>query len=304
MVVNRSRDVPCRRRGRRIQTEFAENGGTDRRNRVQATGREPTPWLRDCCSTWVASIRCYAPVFNRAMAPETQCGDTIRNCLVFRIVSPHYVFDGARIPRFQIVCAIQNFHRVGTPMKVMIDICVTPMGVGLSVSPYVAECEKIFKAAGLSHNLHGYGTNVEGEWDDVMAVNLKSVFNLTKNVIRPMLKKRKGSIINITSVVGITGNAGQANYAASKAGIIGFTKSIAQELGSRNIRCNAIAPGFIETEMTAELGEDVMQEWLKSVPLNRPGSTEDVANAVLFLASDLSTYVSGQTLNVCGAMLT
>lgn len=144
----------------------------------------------------------------------------------------------------------------------------------------------------------------EENWDEVMNTNLKSVFNVTKNVQRTMLKQRSGSIINLSSVVGIRGNAGQSNYAASKAGIIGFTKSIAQELGSRNIRCNAIAPGFIETEMTGELGEDVMKEWLKSVPLNRPGTTEDVANAVLFLASDLSTYVSGQTLNVCGAMLT
>ena len=144
----------------------------------------------------------------------------------------------------------------------------------------------------------------EENWDDVMNTNLKSVFNITKNVQRIMLKQRSGSIINLSSVVGVRGNAGQSNYAASKAGIIGFTKSIAQELGSRNIRCNAIAPGFIATEMTAELGEETINEWLKSVPLKRPGTAEDVANAVLFLASDLSTYVSGQTLNVCGAMLT
>ena len=144
----------------------------------------------------------------------------------------------------------------------------------------------------------------EENWDAVMNTNLKSVFNITKAVQRTLLKQRSGSIINLSSVVGVRGNAGQSNYAASKAGIIGFTKSIAQELGSRNIRCNAIAPGFIATEMTAEIGEDVMNEWLKSVPLNRPGTPEDVANAVLFLASDLSTYVSGQTLNVCGAMLT
>ncbi|MFB1021339.1 MAG: 3-oxoacyl-[acyl-carrier protein] reductase [Vicingaceae bacterium] len=144
----------------------------------------------------------------------------------------------------------------------------------------------------------------EENWDDVMNTNLKSVFNITKNVQRTMLKQRSGSIINLSSVVGVRGNAGQSNYAASKAGIIGFTKSIAQELGSRNIRCNAIAPGFIATEMTAELGEETIKEWLKSVPLKRPGTAEDVANAVLFLASDLSTYVSGQTLNVCGAMLT
>lgn len=144
----------------------------------------------------------------------------------------------------------------------------------------------------------------EENWDDVMNTNLKSVFNITKCVQRTLLKQRSGSIINMSSIVGVKGNAGQSNYATSKAGIIGFTKSIAQELGSRNIRCNAIAPGFIETEMTGELGEDVMKEWLKSIPLNRPGTTEDVANAVLFLASDLSTYVSGQTLSVCGAMLT
>jgi len=144
----------------------------------------------------------------------------------------------------------------------------------------------------------------EENWDDVMNTNLKSVFNITKAVQRTLLKQRSGSIINISSVVGIRGNAGQANYAASKAGIIGFTKSIAQELGSRNIRCNAIAPGFIATEMTEELGEETINNWLKSVPLARPGTPEDVANAVLFLASDMSTYVSGQTLNVCGAMLT
>lgn len=144
----------------------------------------------------------------------------------------------------------------------------------------------------------------EEQWDQVINTNLKSVFNITKNVQRTLLKQRSGSIINLSSVVGVRGNAGQSNYAASKAGIIGFTKSIAQELGSRNIRCNAIAPGFIETEMTADLGEETMQEWLKSVPLKRAGTTEDVANAVLFLASDLSTYISGQTINVCGAMLT
>jgi 3-oxoacyl-[acyl-carrier protein] reductase len=141
-------------------------------------------------------------------------------------------------------------------------------------------------------------------WDEVMNTNLKSVFNITKHVQRSMLKQRSGSIINMSSIVGVKGNAGQSNYAASKAGIIGFTKSIAQELGSRNIRCNAIAPGFIETEMTGELGEETMEAWLKTIPMNRPGTTEDVANAVLYLASDLSAYVSGQTLSVCGAMLT
>jgi 3-oxoacyl-[acyl-carrier protein] reductase len=134
--------------------------------------------------------------------------------------------------------------------------------------------------------------------------NLKSVFNLTKAVQRPMLKARYGSIINMSSVVGVKGNPGQANYAASKAGIIGFTKSVALELGSRNIRCNAIAPGFIETEMTAALDEKVVQQWRDGIPLKRGGSAEDVANLTLFLASDMSGYITGQCINVCGGMLT
>ncbi|MFY7811174.1 MAG: 3-oxoacyl-[acyl-carrier-protein] reductase [Flavobacterium sp.] len=144
----------------------------------------------------------------------------------------------------------------------------------------------------------------EEDFDKVIEVNLKSVFNMTKAVQRIMLKNRVGSIINMSSVVGVKGNAGQSNYAASKAGILGFTKSIALELGSRNIRCNAIAPGFIETEMTAKLNEDVVQGWRDSIPLKRGGSTVDVANACLFLASDMSAYITGQTLNVDGGMLT
>ncbi|MFN3445570.1 MAG: 3-oxoacyl-[acyl-carrier-protein] reductase [Bacteroidia bacterium] len=143
----------------------------------------------------------------------------------------------------------------------------------------------------------------EEMWDEVMDTNLKSAFALIKAVQRPMMKNRFGSIINITSVVGITGNAGQANYAASKAGMIGLTKSVAKELGSRNIRCNAVAPGFIETEMTEALSEDVRAEWVKGIPLKRGGSPEDVANTVLYLASDLSAYVSGQTICVDGGMV-
>jgi 3-oxoacyl-[acyl-carrier protein] reductase len=144
----------------------------------------------------------------------------------------------------------------------------------------------------------------EQQWDEVMNANLKSVFNLTKAVQKPMLKQRKGSIINMSSVVGVKGNAGQSNYAASKAGIIGFTKSVALELGSRNIRSNAIAPGFIETEMTEVLDPKVVEGWRDSIPLKRGGSVDDIANATIFLASDMSAYITGQTLNVCGGMLT
>lgn len=144
----------------------------------------------------------------------------------------------------------------------------------------------------------------EEDWDNVMDTNLKSVFNMTKSVMRTMMKNRAGSIINMSSVVGVKGNAGQANYSASKAGIIGFTKSIALELGSRNIRCNAIAPGFIETEMTGKLDPDTVQGWRDAIPLKRGGTPEDVANLTLFLASDMSSYISGQTINVDGAMLT
>lgn len=144
----------------------------------------------------------------------------------------------------------------------------------------------------------------EEQWDAVINTNLKSVFNLTKAATKHMMRAKSGSIINMTSVVGIKGNAGQANYAASKAGIIGFTKSVALELGSRNIRSNAIAPGFIETDMTDELDANVVAEWRKAIPLKRGGQPEDVANAAVFLASDLSAYITGQTLQVDGGMLT
>jgi len=144
----------------------------------------------------------------------------------------------------------------------------------------------------------------ESDWDLVIKVNLKSVFNLTKAVQKYMLKQRNGSIINMSSVVGVSGNGGQSNYSASKAGLIGFTKSIAQELGSRNIRCNAIAPGYIETEMTAKLSEEVRTQWAAQIPLRRGGKPEDVAQACVFFASDLSAYVTGQVLSVCGGMNT
>jgi 3-oxoacyl-[acyl-carrier protein] reductase len=144
----------------------------------------------------------------------------------------------------------------------------------------------------------------EDQWDTVIAVNLKSVFNLTKAVLMTMVKQKNGSIINMSSIVGVSGNAGQSNYSASKAGIIGFTKSIAKEVGSRNIRCNAIAPGFILTEMTEKLPENVKKEWTDKIPLKRGGTPEDVANTALYLASDLSSYVTGQTIHVCGGMLT
>lgn len=144
----------------------------------------------------------------------------------------------------------------------------------------------------------------EEDFDKVIEVNLKSVFNMTKAVQRTMLKQRHGSLIHMSSVVGVKGNAGQSNYAASKAGIIGFSKSIALELGSRNIRSNVIAPGFIETEMTDKLPEDVVAQWRAGIPLKRGGSTEDVANACLFLAADLSAYITGQVLHVDGGMLT
>lgn len=143
----------------------------------------------------------------------------------------------------------------------------------------------------------------EDNWDDVLNVNLKSIFNVTKAASKVMMKNRSGVFVNMSSVVGVNGNAGQANYAASKAGIIGFTKSVAKELGSRNIRANVIAPGFIRTEMTDVLDSKVTDEWVKEIPLKRIGETEDVANAALFLASDLSAYITGQVLPVCGGMV-
>jgi 3-oxoacyl-[acyl-carrier protein] reductase len=144
----------------------------------------------------------------------------------------------------------------------------------------------------------------EQQWDEVMSTNLKSVFNISKNVCKPMMKQRGGSIINMSSIVGMTGNAGQTNYASSKAGIIGFTKSLAKELGSRNIRCNALAPGFIETEMTHGISNEMKEIFRKNIPLGRYGSADEVAKVCLFLASDLSSYVNGQVISVCGGLNT
>ena len=141
------------------------------------------------------------------------------------------------------------------------------------------------------------------QWDDVININLKSVFNITKQVIKPMMKARSGSIINMSSIIGETGNAGQSSYAASKAGIIGFTKSIAKEIGSRNIRCNAIAPGFVETDMTSYLKEaEASDKYKSAIPLGRFASAEDIANTALFLACDMSNYITGQTISVCGGL--
>lgn len=182
-------------------------------------------------------------------------------------------------------------------------------GIFSDCESFVAETLKEFGAIDICVNNAGISKDnlilrmSEDQWDDVMQTNLKSVYNMTKQVIRPMMKARKGSIINMSSIVGMRGNAGQSSYAASKAGIIGFTKSIAQELGSRNVRCNAIAPGFIETDMTHYLKEgDAAKNYIANIPLGRFGHGEDIANVALFLASDLSSYVTGQVISVCGGL--
>lgn len=184
-------------------------------------------------------------------------------------------------------------------------------GIFSECETFVSEALKEFETIEVCVNNAGISKDnlilrmSEDQWDDVMQINLKSVYNMTKQVIRPMMKARKGSIINMSSIVGMKGNAGQSSYAASKAGIIGFTKSIAQELGSRNIRCNAIAPGFIETDMTHYLKEgDAAKNYIEKIPLGRFGQGEDIANVAMFLASDLSSYVTGQVISVCGGLNT
>ena len=177
---------------------------------------------------------------------------------------------------------------------------------GTKVKGYRSDASKFDQAEQLISDIVAeFGTidMSEENWDEVINVNLKSIFNVTKAASKVMMKARKGVFINMSSIVGVTGNAGQSNYAASKAGIIGFTKSIAKELGSRNIRANVVAPGFIRTEMTEVLDPAVVAGWEKDIPLKRAGETEDIANVCLFLASDLSAYVTGQTLSVCGGML-
>lgn len=170
-----------------------------------------------------------------------------------------------------------------------------------NVQAYFGEINVLVNNAGVTRDNLLLRMN-EQEWDDVIDVNLKSIYNLTKPVSYVMMKQRKGSIINLTSIVGMIGQAGQSNYSASKAGIIGFTKSIADEMGSRNIRSNAIAPGFIQTEMTDELPEDLKKKYLAGIPLKRFANPEEVAQVALFLASDMSSYVNGQTLSVCGGL--
>lgn len=184
-------------------------------------------------------------------------------------------------------------------------------GVFSDCETFVAEALKEFGSIDICVNNAGISKDnlilrmSEDQWDDVMQTNLKSVYNMTKQVIRPMMKARSGSIINMSSIIGMKGNAGQSSYAASKAGIIGFTKSIAQELGSRNIRCNAIAPGFVETDMTHYLKEgDAAKSFIDKIPLGRFGQGEDIANVALFLASGLSSYVTGQVISVCGGLNT
>lgn len=227
-----------------------------------------------------------------------------------KAIAMEYAKQGANVA-FTDIKADENFLNTEKELQ---ELGVQAKGYASNASDYedsVATVDQIAKDFGrIDILVNNAGITRDGlllrmspeQWDMVINVNLKSAFNLTKGVIRYMMKQQSGSIINMSSVVGVSGNAGQANYAASKAGMIGFTKSVAQELGSRGIRCNAIAPGFIITEMTGQLSDEVRQSWAAKIPLRRGGEPKDVANACVFLASDLSSYVSGQVLNVCGGM--
>ncbi len=229
-----------------------------------------------------------------------------------RVIALKFAAEGANIA-FTDLVADENMKNLESEL---IKIGVKAKGFASDASSFeksqetVAEVIKEFGTVDILINNAGITRDGllmrmdEKQWDMVININLKSVFNLTKAVIRPMMKQKAGSIINMSSIVGLKGNAGQANYSASKAGILGFTKSVALEFGSRNIRCNAIAPGFIETEMTDKLDPKTVEEWRKGIPLKRGGTPEDVANACLFLASDMSSYITGQTLSVDGGMLT
>ncbi len=199
----------------------------------------------------------------------------------------------------------ERFNATGVKVKAY----KSNAGVFADCESFVADVLKEFGQVDICVNNAGISKDnlllrmTEEQWDDVMDINLKSVFNMTKQVIRPMMKAKSGSIINMSSIIGMRGNAGQSSYAASKAGIIGFTKSVAHELGSRNIRCNAIAPGFIETDMTHYLKDgNAAEDFMKKIPLGKFGKGEDIANAVLYLGSDMGQYVTGQVISVCGGL--
>lgn len=213
-----------------------------------------------------------------------------------------YVSESSAAKAEELKAAIEQFG-------VKAFIAKSNAGIFSECETFVNDVVKEFGAVDVCVNNAGISKDnlllrmTEQQWDDVIDINLKSVFNMTKQVIRPMTKAKQGSIINMSSIIGIRGNAGQSSYAASKAGILGFTKSVAHELGSRNIRCNAIAPGFIETDMTHYLQDgDAAADFLKKIPLGRFGKAEEIANTTLFLASDMSSYLTGQVLSACGGL--